>query len=143
MQQLVLHRATVNWLARLAGYCVLLAGLILPRASFATEDAAAIKYFEEKIRPLLIAHCYECHSAEAKELRGSLLLDTKAGWQKGGENGPAIVPGKPKASLFVRAINYADEELQMPPKGKLPQAEIDVLTKWIEQGAADPREGKA
>jgi hypothetical protein len=122
--------------------CGLLIELTLARAAFA-EDAGGTRYFEEKVRPLLIAHCYECHSADAKELRGGLLLDTKAGWQQGGDNGPAIVPSKPKASLLVRAISYADEELQMPPNGKLAQAEIDILTKWIEQGAPDPREGKA
>ena len=72
-----------------------------------------------------------------------MRLDTEAGWQKGGDNGPAIVRGKPKESLLLRAIGYADEELQMPPKGKLPQAEIDILTKWIEMGAPDPRKGKA
>ena len=128
--------------ARLIVWLALQGGLLLPQTSLASQDGAETKFFEEKVRPLLIAHCYECHSADAKELRGGLLLDTKAGWQAGGDNGPAIVAGKPQSSLLIRAISYGDEELQMPPKGKLSQAEIDILTKWIEQGAADPRDGK-
>src|SRR5687768_18244270 len=130
-------RTMLNRLARLTAGFTFLSALIVPRTAAAADDSAGIQYFEEKVRPLLIAHCYECHSADAKELRGSLLLDTKAGWQKGGDNGPAIVPGKPKASLLVRAISYVDEDLQMPPKGKLPQAEIDILAKWIDGGAPD------
>ena len=109
----------------------------------AAEDPTQIAFFEEKVRPLLIANCYKCHSAAAKELGGNLLLDSKAGWQTGGDNGPAIVPGKPKVSLVSRAISYADEDLQMPPKGKLSKAEIDILTRWIEIGAPDPRDGEA
>jgi hypothetical protein len=127
--------ARIVWLA-------LWGGLFLPHSALAFQDAAKVKFFEENVRPLLVAHCYECHSADAKELRGGLLLDTKAGWQTGGDNGPAIVPGKPQASLLIRAISYADEDLQMPPKGKLPQGEIDILRKWIEQGAVDPRDGE-
>jgi hypothetical protein len=123
--------------------CVSLVDATAAHSAVAAGVSAGIQYFEEKVRPLLIAHCYECHSVDAKELRGGLLLDTKAGWQQGGDNGPAIVPGKPKASLLVRAISYTDEELQMPPKGKLAQAEIDILTKWIDGGAPDPREGQA
>ena len=120
-----------------------IAGVMAAHSAFAADESTGIKYFEEKVRPLLIARCYECHSADAKELGGGLLLDAKAGWQQGGDNGPAIVPGKPKASLLLRAISYADESLQMPPKGKLAQSEIDILTKWIEQGAPDPRDGQA
>jgi hypothetical protein len=132
-----------NRFASLIVWLVLPGGLFLSQTAFAFQDAAEIKFFEEKVRPLLIAHCYECHSADAEELRGGLLLDTKAGWQAGGDNGPAIVPGKPQASLLIRAISYADEELQMPPKGKLSRGEMDILTRWIERGAIDPREGKA
>jgi hypothetical protein len=109
----------------------------------ADNDSTGVTLFEEKVRPLLVAHCYECHSAKSKELGGGLLLDTRAGWKKGGDSGPAIIPGKPQISLLVRAVGYADEELQMPPKGKLAQGQIDVLVKWIEMGAPDPREGEA
>jgi hypothetical protein len=113
--------------------------IVYPGVAPAADDGAGIKFFEEKVRPLLVEHCYECHSAEAKELRGNLRLDNQAGWQKGGDIGPSIAPGKPKESLLIRAVGYADEELQMPPKGKLAQADIDILTRWVEIGAPDPR----
>ena len=94
-------------------------------------DEAAATYFESQVRPLLAKRCYECH-AQAKELKGGLQLDSRALALKGGETGPAVVPGKPKASLLVDAINYGDI-VQMPPKSKLPKDEIAVLTKWIER----------
>ena len=89
------------------------------------------------MRPLLAKRCYECHGAQAKELKGGLRLDSRELALKGGETGPAVVPGKPKASLLVDAINYGDI-VQMPPKSKLPKDEIAILTKWIEKGAPWP-----
>ncbi len=100
-------------------------------------------YFEEKVRPLLVQHCYECHAAESKTLQGSLLLDSKEGWTRGGDSGPAVVPGKPEESLLVRAIGYTDENVQMPPAGKLAAREIEILTNWVKIGAPDPRTGPA
>ena len=106
-------------------------------AKLAPADAA---FFENEVRPILIAKCYECHSGEAKILQGGLLLDSKPGWLKGGDSGPAILPGKPDDSLLVRAVRYAkDEHVQMPPKGKMSDAEIGVLTEWVRRGAPDPR----
>jgi hypothetical protein len=73
-----------------------------------------------------------------------LALDSKAGWQKGGENGPAIVPGKPEESLLVKAVQYEDPDLAMPPKkkgGKLSDENVKLLNEWIKMGAHDPREG--
>ena len=106
-------------------------------------DEAGIEFFEKEIRPLLVKHCYECHSAEAKEIGGKLLLDHRAGVLKGGESGPAIEPGKPDASRLIAAIRYDDVELQMPPKGKLPAAAIEKLTEWVKLGAPDPRDEPA
>jgi hypothetical protein len=103
-----------------------------------TKDQAA--YFEQHVRPLLVKHCYECHSAESKILQGGLLLDSRPGWQKGGDSGPVIVPGKPDDSLLVRAVRYAkDEFVHMPPKGKLSDKEIDIFAEWVRLGAPDPR----
>ena len=99
-------------------------------------------YFETHIRPLLTKRCYACHSREAKKLKAHLYLDSRAGWQMGGDSGTALVPGKPDASLLVKAIRYKDTDLQMPPKSKLPGAEIERLVEWIKRGAPDPREGK-
>lgn len=97
-------------------------------------------FFESNIRPILIEHCYECH-AEGKKVRGGLLLDTKTGLLKGGETGPAIIPGNPDDSLFMKAI-LQQGDLKMPPKGKLSPVAIKNIKEWIAKGAADPRETK-
>ena len=111
-------------------------------ASAWAEDAAGLEFFEKQVRPLLVARCYECHSAQAKKVKGGLLLDSRAGLLKGGDTGPAVVPGKPKESLLIDAVNYG-ELYQMPPKSKLPAEEIAVLTKWVEMGAPWPEEAVA
>ncbi len=101
-------------------------------------SAADIEFFESKVRPVLVARCYKCHSQDAENLRGSLLLDSQPGWMAGGDSGPAIVPGDPAASLLVKALQYVGD-VQMPPEGKLPDGEIAVLTEWVKRGAPDPR----
>ncbi|MEI7687330.1 MAG: PSD1 and planctomycete cytochrome C domain-containing protein [Planctomycetota bacterium] len=97
------------------------------------------EFFEKRIRPILIEHCYSCHSAELKKTKGSLALDTRDALRKGGASGPAIVPGKPKESLLITAVHYTVDELKMPPKGKLPPSTIGDLEQWISMGAPDPR----
>lgn len=94
-------------------------------------------FFEEQVRPLLVKHCYECHSAESKEIGGKLLLDNRAGVLRGGESGPAVVPGKPEASLLLDAMHY--ETFEMPPDKPLPEADVHVIAEWIRRGAWDPR----
>src|SRR6185503_7779348 len=81
----------------------------------------------------------ECHSEKAARIKGGLRLDSRSGALKGGDTGPAVVPGKPKESLLVDAINYG-ELYQMPPKSRLPAEEIATLTKWVEMGAPWPEE---
>lgn len=100
-------------------------------------DAEGVEFFERKIRPILVEHCYACHSAEAKEVKGGLRLDTRAGLLQGGDSGPAIVPGKPGTSLLLSALRY--EELEMPPQGKLPEVVIADFAAWIARGAPAPR----
>jgi len=102
------------------------------------RGAADIRFFEQKVRPLLVERCYSCHSV-AEKTKGGLALDSAAGWQEGGDSGAAIVPGKPEASLLFKAVSYDDKDLQMPPKGKLPDAEVTLLREWIAMGAPDPR----
>jgi hypothetical protein len=105
-------------------------------------DAAGIKFFEDRVRPLLSKRCYECHGEDVAE--GELRLDIKSGWERGGSRGPAIVPGDPSSSLLIRAVAHSDDKLRMPPEGageKLTEAEIEVLNNWIRQGAPDPRTG--
>ncbi|MBI5757273.1 MAG: PSD1 domain-containing protein [Planctomycetales bacterium] len=110
---------------------------LLARADGAEADGIA--FFESKVRPLFVEHCLECHGE--KKQKGGLRLDSKAGWQKGGDSGPAISPGKPDASRLLKAVRYEDEDLQMPPKKKLSDTEIAVLELWVKRGAIDPRDG--
>ncbi len=106
-------------------------------------DPKGLEFFENKIRPVLVGQCYQCHSAEAqakKKLRGGLYLDTADGARKGGDTGPAVVPGKPKESLLLTSLKH-EMDLEMPPKGKLPDAVIADFEQWIEMGAPDSRTG--
>lgn len=96
-------------------------------------------YFEQQVRPLLLQRCISCHGAEKQ--KSGLRLDSKAGWQAGGDNGPAIIPGDPDKSLLIKAIRGADGLTRMPPKNKLSDREIAVLAKWVKEGAIDPRDG--
>ena len=114
-----------------------------PAADAAESDRnrdVDLAHFEKKIRPVLVAHCYSCHSAEAKEIKGGLRLDTRAGTRQGGDSGPAVVPGDVSASLLIDAIRHQDG-LEMPPDKKLSEDQIADFVKWIEAGAVDPREG--
>ena len=109
----------------------------------AAAEPEGVEFFENHIRPLLAQHCYKCHSAEAGKAKGELLLDTRDGLYRGGDSGPAIIPGDPKASLIIQAVSYENGDLQMPPKNKLSDAAIEKMTQWIAMGAPDPRDGKA
>src|ERR1700730_17738140 len=100
------------------------------------QDAA---FFEAKIRPVLAAKCYACHSSKLKAPMGGLVLDTKAGLKKGGATGPALNPGKPEDSRLLQALRYTNPSLQMPPTGKLPDGVIADFEQWIRSGAPDPR----
>ncbi len=82
----------------------------------ASPDARGTAFFETKIRPLLMARCYECHSASSAKLGGKLSLDSRRGWQAGGEGGQVIVPGKPDESRLIKAVQWTDDEVHMPPR---------------------------
>jgi len=101
-------------------------------------NAADTAYFDSKVLPILQKRCFECHSHGSK-IKGGLALDSRSGWEEGGDNGPAIKPGQLEASLLVKAIRYVDAEFEMPPKGKLPASEITILEEWVKSGAHDPR----
>jgi hypothetical protein len=94
-------------------------------------DPADVEFFEKKVRPILSARCHGCHGADKQ--KGGLRLDARATVLAGGSTGPAVVPGNPKESLLVDAINYG-ETYQMPPKSKLPPEEIATLTEWVARG---------
>ncbi len=120
-------------------------GLLLTALPAEASDPRAVAFFEQKIRPVLVEHCYRCHSAQAegnKKLKAGLRLDTRDGLRKGGDSGPSLVPGKPADSLLVKALRYGGD-VRMPPKGKLPAAVIADFEKWVSLGAPDPRDGAA
>ncbi|WP_437188125.1 DUF1553 domain-containing protein [Planctomicrobium sp. SH668] len=127
----------LGWLFRFAVISLLFA---LPQnVSAEVFDAEGLRLFETKIRPALIEHCYECHSAEAKSLYAGLRLDSRTGLLQGGDSGPAIVPGQPGESLILSTLRYDGSSYEMPPKGKLPDDVIEHFEKWIQLGAPDPR----
>jgi hypothetical protein len=104
------------------------------------QSPDGIEFFEKKVRPILTANCYACHSAQVSRPKGGLLLDTREGMLKGGASGsPVIVPGDVEKSLLIKAVRYSDLALQMPPVGKLPPEQIQDLETWIRMGAPDPR----
>ena len=102
------------------------------------EDAAGNEFFEKKVRPVLVQQCYGCHSLSAKKTMGGLALDSRSALMKGGQTGPALVPGHPDTSRLMDAVRYAKPDLQMPPKAKLPDSVIADMTEWIKMGAPWP-----
>jgi mono/diheme cytochrome c family protein len=109
-----------------------------PESGKASGRSADEAFFERHIRPALIEHCQECHSSDT-EASGGLALDSRGGWETGGDLGPSIIPGDPDASLLIRAIGYDDPDLQMPPGGKLDDETIARFRRWVAGGAPDPR----
>ena len=112
-----------SWLVLLPGACA---------------DEAGVEFFEKKIRPVLVEHCYECHAEDAEKVQGGLLLDTREGIRLGGDSGAAVTPSEPAESLLLDALRY--ETFEMPPDGRLPAAVIADFEHWIRAGAADPRD---
>ncbi|HWB14716.1 MAG TPA: PSD1 and planctomycete cytochrome C domain-containing protein [Edaphobacter sp.] len=109
-----------------------------------TETATSaedVEFFEHQIAPIFKRRCYPCHSHESGKAKGGLVLDSRRGWEKGGSEGAAIVPGKPDESLLMEAVRY--QSYEMPPDEQLPAAEIALLERWIARGAPDPRESNA
>ncbi len=130
---------------------------LLPAATaFAALDEAAKPaaqitaeqrdFFEKKIRPVLADKCYKCHAENSDKIKGGLTLDTREGLRRGGENGPAVVPGDLKESLLIEAVRYANKDFAMPPEkagGRLADEVIKDFEKWVQMGAPDPRAGTA
>ena len=124
-----------------------LISLIVPFAGLDLAASPAISkteldFFESKIRPVLVEHCYRCHAPDADEVKADFLLDTRAGIRKGGVSGrDAVIPGDPNGSHLLEALRYENENLQMPPDGKLSYSILADFEAWITMGAPDPREG--
>ena len=112
-----------------------LAAIVTGEARQAPTAAASAEYFEAKIRPLLAANCYDCHTDER---HGGLRVDSREALLKGGRSGPAIVPGDPDHSLLIQAVRQTSDKLKMPKGGRLEPAEIDALVEWVRAGAPWP-----
>jgi len=122
-------------------YSCILAVAVALTIAFSSGRATADEkreFFEKKIRPVLVKHCYQCHSADAKELGGKLRVDSRDGMLTGGESGPVLLAGQPEESLIIQALRF--DGLEMPPEAPLPPAVINDFVRWVEMGAADPRE---
>ena len=107
------------------------------------REAHGLALFRDYVEPLFEQCCYACHSRQSPAPQGGLVLDSRAGWAKGGTRGPAVIPGEPGESLLLKAVLYDDDRLRMPPDGKLSEAEVAHLRQWIAAGAPDPRKGLA
>lgn len=114
---------------------------VFPAAIAEPPNPRGVEFFEREIRPLLVEHCYECHSEEAQAAEGGLRLDSRGAIRRGGDSGHAVVPEKVNQSLLISALRYDD--LEMPPDEKLPREVVNKFARWIKMGAPDPREGTA
>ncbi len=128
-----------NLLATTLLLSAMLTGLV--RAADAPATPEQVKFYNDEVRPILVKNCLKCHGGE-KRIRGDLDLTFRDGVLKGGELGPAVNTQKPDASWLLVAIGYEDDDLQMPPKGKLDAAKIATLTKWVKMGAPYPPDAK-
>ena len=129
-------------------YCVLVAcaavaAIAMPAAAQSESISDQHRdFFESKIRPVLVEHCYECHSEDSETLQGGLLLDSREGVLAGGDSGDAVAVGHAADSLLITSLEYTDDSYQMPPKGKLSDEVIADFRKWIDIGLPDPRTAK-
>ncbi len=124
--------------------CAIVVGVALHTGSksFADADfAAGLEFFEKNVRPILVEHCYECHSGE--ERNGGLLVDSRDALLGGGDSGAAVVPGNAEKSRMIEAVRYSNRELQMPPDNRLSDEQIQILEEWVRMGLPDPRSSAA
>jgi hypothetical protein len=129
----------------IAGGC-LLAWFLAPGKAAAPGQPSpeGLRFYDQEVRPILAASCFKCHSHEAKKAKGGLVVDSLGGLLKGGDTGPAIVPGAPAKSLLIRAVRHVDDDLKMPQGGKkLSDQQIDRLVRWVKMGAPAPAADKA
>src|SRR5437016_12622896 len=133
------HAPRGNAVSRRSASFLLIAASCIANCVFAATPEPTkeqLKFFEEKVRPILAENCYKCHGSDKQ--KGNLRLDVREAVFAGGESGPVIVPGKPDESALVEAINW--QALEMPPTGKLTDSQIATLTEWIRLGAPMPKD---
>ncbi|MFY9255662.1 MAG: DUF1553 domain-containing protein [Fuerstiella sp.] len=138
MQRYVIRIATSILTTQCLKQILIATTLLMDNVAFSEDASRQLEFFEAHIRPVLIEHCYECHSAKSESPKGGLLLDTANGLLTGGDSGPAIQPGKPNFSPLIEAIRY--EGVEMPPAQKLPEQTIKNFEQWVRSGAFDPRD---
>jgi len=127
-------------LALSGALCIARASVVFAAEATAGSEREGFEFFEQKIRPLLVERCYECHSAQATKLKGGLRLDSREDVLKGGDSGRVVEPGQPDKTLLIKAVRYTEEELKMPPHHQLPPEQIAALEQWVKMGAPDPRQ---
>ncbi len=120
----------------LAAFACLIGPTFAPADDAPTKaDPALVEFFEGKVRPVLEEHCVNCHGPTKQ--KAGLRLDSRASLMRGGDSGPAIEVGKPESSRLIEAVNHSPD-IQMPPKGKLKEAEVAALSRWVREGAVWP-----
>jgi hypothetical protein len=127
----------LGWLRNALGMIMVIQPAWLWAADEDKLSPEAVQFFESKIRPVLVEHCYRCHSVDGQSVRGGLSVDHRDALLAGGQSGAAIVPGNLEESMLWNAINHRD--FRMPPKSKLPDSVLNDFRTWIEMGAPDPR----
>ena len=120
--------------------CLVVALVAASDAFAAGPTPEQLEFFEKRIRPLLSESCYKCHSARSEKLKGGLMLDSREALLKGGDTGPALVPGNLEKSLLIEAVHWAKDDLQMPPKKRLAPQQVADLEAWVKDGAPWPAE---
>ena len=129
-------RQAMSWLILiLVFFCATSLNSIQASDPFSRQQ---LDFFERSIRPLLIEHCYKCHSGQADPLKGNLRVDDRRLLVAGGDRGPAVVPGRPMESVLWNAVQYSNEDLQMPPAGKLADNDLQAIQEWIQLGLPMP-----
>src|SRR5262245_38177807 len=116
--------------------CLFATALLSAPASAQTRPPDAETFFELKVRPVLAQQCFKCHGGE--KVSGGLRVDSRAALLRGGDRGPAVIPGAPERSLLIKAVRHSDADLRMPPQKKLPAAVVADLAAWVKQGAVWP-----
>lgn len=134
MHVIPIVRAVLNFL-------IFVAALATAWAEDSSPPYEGGRFFRTRILPILERRCFECHS-EKEGSDGGLALDTRRGWETGGDHGPAIKPRDLKNSPLIQAIRHLDSDSAMPPDEKMSPLEIALLETWVLLGAPDPREEK-
>jgi hypothetical protein len=114
--------------------------LLVLLAQAGPDDPEGIALFESKVRPVLVEKCHSCHGPKAEKLKGGLRIDLRENLIKGGDSGPAVVPGKPEEGLLMKGIRHSDPDFKMPPREKLPARVIADVEAWILRGAPMPKD---